>query len=335
MPTWVQSGGLEAWIKRLKDPAIRARLVKEMRTPSNDWENLLLLAGGPDNVLLVAFKNPKLKPLTGKTLAEVAKMRGKSPEETAIDLVIEDGSRVGTVYFLMSEDNVKREVGLPWMSFGSDEASEAPEGVFLKSSTPPARLRQFRARCSAIMSATRRPRTLPDAVRRLTSLPATNLGITQRGCAEARLFWRRRGVRPGDDPGPRDLREAQAARDRRRRRVRQRRPGAEGRQAHRRQARPRRARPRLDRLARRRRVQVHDLLPAFAGEGGPVTIKRQTIYLSHSCLRAVPPSLDELEASRPPARKLRVTADFVNIRGASPSPWNWPGPERSIGPRND
>jgi N-acyl-D-amino-acid deacylase len=137
MPTWVQSGGLEAWIKRMKDPAVRARLVQEMRTPSNDWENLLLLSGSPDNVLLISFKNPKLKPLTGKTLAEVAKMRGKSPEETAMDLVIEDGSRVGTVYFIMSEDNVKREVGLPWMSFGSDEASEAPEGVFLKSSSHP------------------------------------------------------------------------------------------------------------------------------------------------------------------------------------------------------
>ena len=137
MPTWVQSGGLEEWIKRMKDPAVRARLVKEMRTPSKDWENLLLLSGSPDNVLLIAFKNPKLKPLTGKTLAEVAKMRGKSPEETAMDLVIEDGSRVGTVYFMMSEDNVKRETGLPWMSFGSDEASEAPEGVFLKSSSHP------------------------------------------------------------------------------------------------------------------------------------------------------------------------------------------------------
>ncbi len=145
MPTWVQSGGLEAWIKRMKDPAVRARLVKEMRTPSNDWENLMLLAGSPDRVLLIAFKNPKLKPLTGKTLAEVAKMRGKSPEETAMDLVIEDGSRVGTVYFLMSEDNIKREVALPWMSFGSDEQSERPAGVFLKVEQPPARLRQFRA----------------------------------------------------------------------------------------------------------------------------------------------------------------------------------------------
>ena len=180
MPTWVQSGGLEAWIKRLKDPAVRARLVKEMRTPSNDWENLLLLSGSPDNVLLIAFKNPKLKPLTGKTLAQVAKMRGKSPEETAMDLVIEDGSRVGTVYFLMSEDNVKREVGLPWMSFGSDEASEAPEGVFLKSSSHPRAYGNF-ARVLAEYVRKDRVAQLPDAIRRLSSLPATNLGIRQRG----------------------------------------------------------------------------------------------------------------------------------------------------------
>jgi N-acyl-D-amino-acid deacylase len=180
MPTWVQSGGLEAWIKRMKDPAVRARLVQEMRTPSNDWENLLLLSGSPDNVLLISFKNPKLKPLTGKTLAEVAKMRGKSPEETAMDLVIEDGSRVGTVYFIMSEDNVKREVGLPWMSFGSDEASEAPEGVFLKSSSHPRAYGNF-VRVLAEYVRKDRVATLPDAIRRLTSLPATNLGIRQRG----------------------------------------------------------------------------------------------------------------------------------------------------------
>src|SRR6476620_3415933 len=180
MPTWVQSGGLEAWIKRLKDPATRARLVKEMRTPSNDWENLLLLAGSPDRVLLISFKNPKLKPLTGKTLAEVAKMRGKSPEETAMDLVIEDGSRVGTVYFLMSEDNIKREVGLPWMSFGSDEAAEEPEGVFLKSSSHPRAYGNF-ARVLAEYVRKDHSATLPDAIRRLTSLPATNLSLRQRG----------------------------------------------------------------------------------------------------------------------------------------------------------
>ncbi len=180
MPPWVQSGGLEEWEKRLKDPAVRARLIKEMRTPTNEWENLLLLSGSPDNVLLVAFKNPKLKPLTGKTLAEVAKMRGKSPEETAMDLVVEDDSRVGTVYFLMSEDNVKREVGLPWMSFGSDEASPAPEGVFLKSQSHPRAYGNV-ARLLGHYVRDEHATTLQDAVRRLTSLPATNLSIRQRG----------------------------------------------------------------------------------------------------------------------------------------------------------
>jgi N-acyl-D-amino-acid deacylase len=180
MPTWVQSGGLEEWIKRLKDPATRARLVKEMRTPSNDWENLLLLSGSPKNVLLIAFKNPKLKPLTGKTLAEVAQMRGKSPEETAMDLVIEDGSRVGTVYFLMSEDNVKREAGLPWMGLGSDEDSEAPEGVFMKSSSHPRAYGNV-ARFLGHYVRDEHAATLQDAVRRLTSQPAANMSIKQRG----------------------------------------------------------------------------------------------------------------------------------------------------------
>ena len=180
MPTWVQSGGLEEWIKRLKDPATRERVIKEMRTSSNDWENLLLLAGSPERVLLIAFKNPKLKPLTGKTLAEVAKIRGKSPEETAMDLVIEDDSRVGTVYFLMSEDNIKREAALPWMGLGSDEASEVPEGVFLKSSSHPrayGNVARFLGKYVRDEKAT----TLQDAVRRLTSQPATNLGIRNRG----------------------------------------------------------------------------------------------------------------------------------------------------------
>jgi N-acyl-D-amino-acid deacylase len=180
MPSWVQSGGLEAWIQRMKDPAVRARLVREMRAPQSDWDNFLLLAGSPDRVLLVSFKNPKLKPLTGKTLAEVAKMRGKSPEETAMDLVIEDGSRVGTIYFIMSEDNVKREVGLPWMSFGSDEASPAPEGVFLKSHSHPRAYGNV-ARLLGHYARDEHATTLEDAVRRLTSLPASNLGIRQRG----------------------------------------------------------------------------------------------------------------------------------------------------------
>src|SRR3954453_10715034 len=187
MPTWVQSGGLEAWIKRLKDPATRAKVIKEMRTPSNDWENLLLLSGSPDKVLLIAFKNPKLKLLTGKTLGEVAAMRGKSPEETAMDLVIEDGSRVGTVYFLMSEDNVKREAALPWMSFGSDEASEVPEGVFLKSSSHPRAYGNF-ARVLAEYVRKDRVAQLPDAIRRLSSLPAANLGLKQRGSLKAGYY---------------------------------------------------------------------------------------------------------------------------------------------------
>ncbi|HET7281505.1 MAG TPA: D-aminoacylase [Sphingomicrobium sp.] len=187
MPPWVQSGGLEAWIARMKDPAVRARLVKEMRTPTNEWENLMLLTGSPDKILLVAFKNPKLKPLTGKTLGEVARMRGKSPEETAMDLVIEDGSRVGTVYFLMSEDNVKREVGLPWMSFGSDEGSPAPEGVFLKSHSHPRAYGNV-ARLLGHYVRDEHAATLQDSVRRLTSLPASNLGIRQRGALKPGFY---------------------------------------------------------------------------------------------------------------------------------------------------
>ena len=187
MPTWVQEGGLEAWIERLKDPATRARLVEEMRTPSKDWENLMLLAGSPDKVLLIGFKNDKLKPLTGMTLAEVAKMRGKSAEETAMDLVIEDNSRVGTVYFLMSEDNVKRQIGLSWMSFGSDAESQAPEGVFLKSSTHPRAYGNF-ARLLGKYVRDEKAASLPDAIRRITSLPATNLGIRQRGSLKAGYY---------------------------------------------------------------------------------------------------------------------------------------------------
>ncbi len=187
MPPWVQSGGLEAWEKRLQDPAVRARLLKEMRTPSNDWENLLLLSGSPDNVLLVSFKNPKLKPLTGKTLAEVARMRGKSPEETAMDLVVEDDSRVGTVYFIMNDDNLKREVSLPWMSFGSDEASPAPEGVFLKSQSHPRAYGNI-ARLLGHFVRDEHATTLQDAIRRLTSLPASNIGIRQRGSLKSGFY---------------------------------------------------------------------------------------------------------------------------------------------------
>ena len=141
---------------------------------------LLLGTGSPDKVLLIAFKNPKLKPLTGKTLAEVARMRGKSPEETAMDLVIEDGSRVGTVYFLMDENNVRRQVGLPWVAFGSDAESSAPEGVFLKSSTHPRAYGNF-TRALGKYARDENAAQLPDLIRRMTSFPATNLGIKGRG----------------------------------------------------------------------------------------------------------------------------------------------------------
>ncbi|MHC4110243.1 MAG: N-acyl-D-amino-acid deacylase family protein, partial [Planctomycetota bacterium] len=137
MPPWVQEGGHAAWVQRLKDPKIRKRLLKEMTTPTNKWENLYLLAGAPENVLLVELRTARLKHLIGKTLAEAARMRGKSPVETAIDLVIEDNSRVEAVYFLMSEENVKRQIKLPWVSFCSDAASLAPEGTFITSNVHP------------------------------------------------------------------------------------------------------------------------------------------------------------------------------------------------------
>lgn len=179
MPTWVQAGGLEAWIERLKDPATRARVAAEMQKPGSDWENLYIGAGA-DKMILSGFKSEKLKPLTGKTLAEVAAMRSKSPEETAMDLVVEDGSRVGTVYFLMSEDNVRKQVQLPWMSFGSDAASQATEGVFLKSGAHPRTYGNF-ARLLGRYVRDEKLIPLEEAVHRLTAMPAANLGIKERG----------------------------------------------------------------------------------------------------------------------------------------------------------
>lgn len=187
MPPWVQEGGLEEWIKRLKDPATRERVKKEMSTPTDQWENLYLLAGSPENILLVAFKNDKLKSLTGKTLAEVAKMRGTSPQETAMDLVIEDDSRVGTVYFLMSEDNIKKEIALPWLSFGSDEGSLKPEGVFLKSNPHPRAYGNF-ARLLGKYVRDEKVIPLQEAIRKLSSLPAANLKIQKRGMLKEGYF---------------------------------------------------------------------------------------------------------------------------------------------------
>jgi N-acyl-D-amino-acid deacylase len=180
MPPWVQDGGLEAWIKRLQDPAVRAKVIAEMRNPHpGTWENLYG-AAGPDGILFLSFKNPKLKPLTGKTLAEVAKARGVSPEDAAIDLVIEDGTRVGVAYFLISEANVRRQMSLPWVSFGSDEQGDAPEGVFLLSAAHPRAYGNF-ARVFAKYVREDHALTTEEAVRRMTSLPADNLALKDRG----------------------------------------------------------------------------------------------------------------------------------------------------------
>ncbi len=180
MPPWVQEGGHDAWVERLKDHAIRARLIEEMRTPTDAWENLYLASGGPENVILIDFRSEALKPLTGKTLAEVIEMRGTSAEETMMDLVIEDNSRVGAVFFLMSEDNVKAKIAQPWMTFGSDEGSYANSGIFLRSSAHPRAYGTF-ARLLGRYVAEQQVISLSEAIRRLTSQPAINLKIRDRG----------------------------------------------------------------------------------------------------------------------------------------------------------
>ena len=187
MPPWVQEGGYEAWAKRLADPEIRKRVKAEMKSDAQDWENLYFAAGSAEKLLLVSFKNEDLKQYTGKTLAEVAGMRGTDPEDTAIDLVIEDGSRVGTVYFLMSEENVKKQIRLPYMSFGSDAGAPAAEGVFLRSSTHPRAYGNF-ARLLGKYVREEKVIPLEEAVRKLTSLPAGNLKIKKRGMLKPGFF---------------------------------------------------------------------------------------------------------------------------------------------------
>jgi N-acyl-D-amino-acid deacylase len=180
MPPWVQEGGLDQWIARLKDPAIRKKVIKEMKADTDQWENLMRAAESSDKLILVGFKNDSLKYLTGKTLTEVAKMRGKSPEETAIDLVIQDGSRVGTVYFLMTEENIKKQIKLPYMSFGSDAGTMSPEGVFSKSSTHPRAFGNF-VRLLGKYVREENVISLEEAIYKLTGLPASNLKIQKRG----------------------------------------------------------------------------------------------------------------------------------------------------------
>jgi N-acyl-D-amino-acid deacylase len=187
MPPWVQEGGYEAWAERLRDPEIRARVAREMRSPTDEWENFFVAAGSPDRILLVGFGADSLKPLTGKTLAEVAELRGTSPAETAMDLVIQNGNDVGTVYFLMSEENVRKKVALPWVSFDSDAGAPAAEGVFLKSNPHP---RAYGSFARLLGRYVREEGVIPleEAIRRLTSFPAGTFGIAGRGVLEPGAF---------------------------------------------------------------------------------------------------------------------------------------------------
>ena len=187
MPPWVLDGGYEAAFKRLKDPATRKQIAQEILTPSDKWENLFLAAGSADRVLLVGFKNDSLKKYTGKTLAEVAKLRGEEVTDTIMNLVVEDQSRVGTVYFMMDEENLKKQIRMPWVSFGSDGGSMAAEGVFLKSSTHPRAYGNF-SRLLGKYVREEKVIQLEEAVRRLTGLPATNLELKGRGLLKAGYF---------------------------------------------------------------------------------------------------------------------------------------------------
>lgn len=187
MPPWVQEGGHDAWVKRLQDPEIRERVKKEMNTPTDGWDNGYVTAGSPENILLVAFKNAKLKPLTGKTLAEVAAMRGEEPEFVAMDLIIEDDSRVGCVFFTMSEENVKKKIRQPWVSICSDAGAYATEGVFLKFNPHP---RAYGSFARLLGKYVREEKLIPltEAIRRMTSLPASNLSLDRRGWIKEGYF---------------------------------------------------------------------------------------------------------------------------------------------------
>ena len=180
MPPWVQEGGIKEWIRRLKNPTIRKKVLQEMRMPTDKWENLLLNAGDPERVLLLGFANDSLKRYAGKTLGEVAKIYGKSPEETAMDLVITDSTRVETAYFLMSEENIKRQIALPYVSFGSDAGSPTASGMFLKYKEHPRAYGNF-SRLLGKYVRDEKVISLEEAIRKLTSLPATNLKIKKRG----------------------------------------------------------------------------------------------------------------------------------------------------------
>src|SRR5438093_4707571 len=187
LPPWTEDGGYPALFKRLRDPATREKIAAEVSKDSNEWENLYIGAGSPDKILLVGFKSEKLKPLTGKSLSEVAKMRGKDPITTIMDLIAEDESRIESIYFLMSKENVKKELAKPWISFGSDEASHAPEGVCLKSD---AHQRAYGNVARVLDTYVRDEKGIPisEATRLLTALPTTNLGLDHGGRIDGGLY---------------------------------------------------------------------------------------------------------------------------------------------------
>jgi N-acyl-D-amino-acid deacylase len=187
LPPWTGDGGYSELFKRLRDPVMREKIAAEISKGSDEWQSNYVAAGSPDKILLVGFKSDKLKPLTGKSLAEVAKTRGKDPITTVMDLIAEDESRITTVYFLMSEENVKKELIKPWISFGSDGASQAPEGVFLRSNPHPRAYGNF---ARLLGKYVRDDKVIPmtEAVRRLSGLPATNLGLDHRGFLKEGMF---------------------------------------------------------------------------------------------------------------------------------------------------
>ncbi|MCE5209369.1 MAG: D-aminoacylase [Chloroflexi bacterium] len=187
MPQWVQEGGNDEWVARLKDPEIRQRLRVEMTTPTNEWENMYLMTKGAEGIILVGFDTEELKPYTGKTLAEIAVLRGQDPIDTIMDLVIEDHSGCSALYFTMSEENVEKEMKQPWVCIGSDASSQAPEGVFLKSSTHPRAYGCF-ARYLGHYVRDRGLMPLEEAIRKITSLPASNLKIQRRGSLKAGYY---------------------------------------------------------------------------------------------------------------------------------------------------
>ncbi|MEO7266071.1 MAG: D-aminoacylase [Ferruginibacter sp.] len=179
-PPSLQDGGFYKLWMRLQDPAIRRQMKTAMNTDAMDWENLYYGAGSPERIILLAFKQDSLKKYTGKTLEAVAKLRGTSPEETAMDLIVQDSTRVGAAYFLMNEDNLKKQIVLPWMSFGSDAGSYSAEGIFLKSNPHPRAFGNF-ARVIGMYCRDEKLITLEEAIRKLSKLPAINLKLKKRG----------------------------------------------------------------------------------------------------------------------------------------------------------